>query len=126
MSRQNEELDRLAAARRADLRELCAEFQSAISAMTADDLEALNGSIQKQEQIAARLQSLFPAGEFGSPNPGIPKEALELIHVTRVYSALLQRSMRTASLRAALCRTYKLHFAKAGEPSPATSWSCEV
>lgn len=126
MPRQNEELDRLAAARRADLRELCAEFQSAISALTADDLQALNASIQKQEQIATRLQNLFPGGEMGNPSSAIPKEALELIHLTRVYSALLQRSMRTASLRAALCRTYKLHFAKAGEASPATSWSCEV
>jgi hypothetical protein len=125
LPRQNEELDRLAAARRADLRELCAEFQSAISALTADDLEALNASIHKQEQIATRLQSLFPAGD---PESGsvIPKEALELIHLTRVYSALLQRSMRTASLRAALCRTYKLHFARAGDASPANSWSCEV
>lgn len=126
MPRQNEQLDGLAAARRADLRDLCAEFQSAISALTADDLHALKTSIEKQEGIATRLQSLFPEGNITGQGAGIPKEILELIHVTRVYSALLQRSMRTASLRAALCRTYKQHFSKAGDPRPAASWSCEV
>jgi len=127
LSRQTEELERLAAARRADLQDLCAEFQSAISALTANDLEALKASIEKQERLSANLQNLFHAGDCPSGSPAIPKEALDLIHVTRVYSALLQRSMKTASLRAALCQTYKQHFTKSGDPIPDNnSWSCEV
>jgi hypothetical protein len=126
LSRKTEELERLAAARRADLQDLCAEFQSAISALTANDLEALKTSIEKQEHLAAKLQSLFQPENLADCTPAIPKEALDLIAVTRVYSALLQRSMKTASLRAALCQTYKQHFTKAGAPIPDNSWSCEV
>ena len=126
MTRQNEELDQLAAARRADLRHLCAEFQAAISALKTDDLEALKISIERQERLAVRLQALFQQNGLSPEVPAIPKEALELIQVTRVYSALLRRSMRTASLRAALCQTYRQHFAKSGNPAPAPTWSCEV
>ncbi len=126
MDPQIEEFDRRAAARRADLRELCAEFQSAISALASDDLQALKVSIEKQELLAQRLQKLLQ--ENGAPlsSTSLPKEALDLIHITRVYSALLQRAMRTVSLRAELCRTYKLHLAKPGDPGTPTSWSCEA
>ena len=126
MPRQQQELERLAEARRADLRELCAEFQSAISALTANDLQALKASIENQERLASKLQSLFQERTSSHEGSTIPKEALELIHVARVYSALLQRSMRTASLRAALCRTYKQHFVKSVDSAMQTSWSCEV
>lgn len=126
MSRQIQEFDRLAAARRADLRELCAEFQAAISALTASDLEALKTSIEKQEKLASRLQSLVQEGGFLGDSSAIPEEALDLIYVTRLYSALLQRSMRTASLRSALCQTYEQQLAKAGDATSETSWSCEV
>ena len=108
------------------MRELCAEFQSAIAALTTNDLQALKTSIENQERLANKLQSLFQEIPVSQRSPSIPQDVLELIHVTRVYSALLQRSMRTVSLRAALCRTYKQHFVKPAESAPATSWSCEV
>jgi hypothetical protein len=108
----------------ADLRELCAEFQAAISALTADNVVALEAAIATQETLADKLQAFLNSRPPVSP---VPIEARELISVTRVYSALLKRAMRSVRLRSSLCRTYKQNFpTTSGEPVAATSWSCEV
>ena len=126
MPHPSEERDRGSAARVAELRELCAEIQAAISALASDDLKALEASVENQEKLADRLQNLFQPGQFLNRVSAVPAEALELIQLTRVYSALLQRSMRTSRLRAVLCRSYRQHFATSGEPASANTWSCEV
>lgn len=113
----------------ADLRELCVEFQRAIAALAADDVAAVETATAAQEQLADKLQNWFqglPSGE--QPTISIhPADFRELVNLTRVYSGLLQRSLRSARLRAALCQTYRQSFPTTkDEPAAAPSWSCEV
>jgi hypothetical protein len=112
----------------AGIRELCVQFQCAITALASDDVEALEASTAVQDNLVEQLQLCFrsqPAGQ----QPAIKVSASdlsELINLTRVYSSLLQRALRTARLRAALCQTYKQNFPSASEPLAVTGWSCEV
>ncbi len=50
----------------------------------------------------------------------------ELVNLTKVYSSLLQKALRTTRLRAALCQTYRQHFPSESETATASGWSCEV
>jgi hypothetical protein len=112
----------------ADLRELCVEFQRAIAALAADDVAAVETATAAQEQLAEKLQDWFrglPSGERPSITIS-PGDFRELVNLTRVYSALLQRSLRSSRLRAALCETYRQAFPATRNESVATSWSCEV
>ena len=117
----------------ADVRDLCVEFQRAIAALASNDLQTLEAGIAAQEQLAGQLQNWFR----GIPPPRSDNEEAairintgefrELVNLTRVYSALLQRSMRSVRLRMALCRTYQQIIPNASnEFTAATTLSCEV
>lgn len=113
-----------ASAWQADVQSLCAEFEKAIAALTADDLVALEAGLPVQSQLADRLQDLVRSG---LPAPALaatpatrtlPEGWLPLMNTARLYSALLRRSQRSARLRAALCETYRhdssLHRSETG------------
>jgi len=115
----------------ADIRQLCVEFQQAIAALASDDVAALEIGIENQENLVNKLQDWFrtqPAKE--KPEVKInPTDLKELINLTRVYSSLLTRSIRTTRLRMALCQTYQQQqFSNTTLPQPETtpSLSCEV
>lgn len=112
----------------ADIRELCVEFQRAIAALASDDVAAVEASTAVQESLIGQLQCWF-RGQPSDQQPAIkvsPSDFRALIKLTRVYSSLLQRALRTARLRASLCQTYRQNFPSASEPAAATGWSCEV
>jgi len=113
----------------ADIRELCVEFQRAITALASDDLPTLEAGIENQDQLANKLQDWFrtqPAGDPATVKIN-SAELKELINLTRVYSSLLTRSMRTVRLRSALCSTYQQQFSAAlAQPETVPSLSCEV
>ena len=110
------------------IRELCVQFQRAIAALASDDLAALETSTASQDGLVEILQDWFRGQPSGQP-PSIRVSAAdfrELVNLTRVYSSLLRRALRTARLRASLCQTYRQSFPSASEPAAATGWSCEV
>jgi len=112
----------------AEIRELCVQFQRAIAALASDDIVALEASTAEQDNLVEQLQAWFH-GQPSGQQPSItvsPADFRELVNLTRVYSSLLQRAVRTARLRAALCQTYKENFPAAQEPEAASGWSCEV
>ncbi|MGH9536877.1 MAG: hypothetical protein ACRD3H_03080 [Terriglobales bacterium] len=112
----------------AGMRELCVQFQRAIAALASDDVAELETSTAAQDNLVEQLQAWFRAKPSGQ-QPSIevsPSDFRELVNLTRVYSSLLQRALRTTRLRAALCRTYKQNFPSSSETAPATGWSCEV
>ena len=115
----------------ADIRQLCVEFQQAIAALASDDIAALEAGIENQENLTNKLQDWFraqPAQEKSEVKIN-PADLKELINLTRVYSSLLTRSIRTTRLRMALCQTYQQQqFSNTTLPQPETtpSLSCEV
>lgn len=128
MSQTSQQRERAQSGCTADLRELCVEFQRAIAALAADDVAAVETATAAQEQLAEKLQDWF-RGSPSCERPSItisPGEFRELLNLTRVYSALLQRSLRSSRLRAALCETYRQAFPATKNENVATSWSCEV
>ena len=114
----------------ADIRQLCVEFQQAIAALASDDIAALEAGIENQENLASKLQDWFRAQPAEKSEVKInPADLKELINLTRVYSSLLTRSIRTTRLRLALCQTYQQQqFSNTTLPQPETtpSLSCEV
>ena len=114
----------------ADIRQLCVEFQQAIAALASDDISALEAGIENQENLANKLQDWFRAQPVEKSEVKInPADLKELINLTRVYSSLLTRSIRTTRLRMALCQTYQQQqFSNTTLPQPETtpSLSCEV
>jgi len=114
----------------ADIRQLCVEFQQAIAALASDDVAALEAGIENQENLTNQLRDWFRTQPGKEQAPVInPADLKELINLTRVYSSLLTRSIRTTRLRMALCRTYQQQqFSNATLPQPETtpSLSCEV
>ena len=114
----------------ADIRQLCVEFQQAIAALASDDISALEAGIENQENLANKLQDWFRAQPVEKSEVKInPADLKELINLTRVYSSLLTRSVRTTRLRMALCQTYQQQqFSNTTLPQPETtpSLSCEV
>ena len=112
----------------ADIRELCVQFQRAIAALASNDVAALETSTAAQDGLAEKLQRWFrgePSGHQRSVKVS-PSDFRELVNLTKVYSSLLQKALRTTRLRAALCQTYRQHFPAEPETSAASSWSCEV
>ena len=114
----------------ADIRQLCVEFQQAIAALASDDIAALEAGIENQENLANKLQDWFRAQPAEKSEVKInPADLKELANLTRVYSSLLTRSIRTTRLRMALCQTYQQQqFSTTTLPQPETtpSLSCEV
>ena len=113
----------------ADIRQLCVEFQQAIAALASDDVEALEAGIENQENLTNKLQDWFRVKPAEAQITINSSDLKELINLTRVYSSLLTRSIRTTRLRIALCRTYQQQqFSNTALPQPETtpSLSCEV
>jgi hypothetical protein len=112
----------------AEIRELCAQFQRAIAALTANDIAELENATAAQDSLVEKLKNWLN-GDVSDQQPSVkvpPSAFRELAHLTQVYSYLLQRALRTTRLRAALCQTYKQNFPAESELAPATGWSCEV
>ena len=112
----------------AEIRELCVQFQRAIAALASNDIAELETSTAVQDSLVDKLQDWF-RGEPSGRQPSLrvsPSEFRQLINLTKVYSSLLQRALRTTRLRAALCQTYRQNFPAESEPVAATGWSCEV
>lgn len=112
----------------AEIRELCVEFQRAIAALASNDVAAVETSTAVQESLVDKLQDWF-RGQNSDQQPTIrvsTSDVRALINLTRVYSSLLQRALRTTRLRASLCQTYRQNFPSASEPAVATGWSCEA
>ena len=111
----------------AEIRELRVEFQRAIAALASNDIEELETSTAAQENLVHKLQNWFRAQPGNRASFKVsPSDIRELVNLTKVYSSLLQRALRTARLRAALCHTYRQHFPAGSEPVAASGWSCEV
>jgi hypothetical protein len=112
----------------ADIRELCVQFQRAIAALASEDIAAVEASTGVQESLVDKLQDWF-RGQSSEVQPSVRvpiSDFKALVNLTRVYSSLLQRALRTARLRASLCQTYRQNSPSAPEPVAATGWSCEV
>jgi hypothetical protein len=112
----------------AEIRELCVQFQRAIAALAANDISELETATAAQNSQVDKLRNWFRA-KPSDQQPSIkvsPSDLRELANLTQVYSSLLQRSLRTTRLRAALCRTYKESLPAESEPVAATGWSCEA
>lgn len=112
----------------AEIRELCVEFQRAIAALASNDVAAVEASTAVQETLVDKLQDWFRV-QKSDQEPTVKvsiSDVRALINLTRVYSSLLQRSLRTTRLRASLCQTYRQNFPSASEPAAATGWSCEA
>ena len=117
----------------ADVRDLCLEFQRAISALASSDRETLEAGITVQEQLAQRLQNWVRGVLPSTSNKEDAADRVnlvefrELVNLSRVYSLLLQRSLRSVRLRVALCQTYQQMIPNASnEFATANSLSCEV
>jgi hypothetical protein len=124
----SEERELYTSACAADIRELCVQFRQAIVALASDDLAAIETSTEIQESLVGKLQDRF-RGDASEQRPAIKVSASDvkaLANLTRIYSSLLQRALRTVRLRASLCRTYKQSFPSAPEAVAASGWSCEV
>ncbi len=125
---EEEERETAPSAPLADVRELCGEFHRAIAALAANDIAELEASTAAQDRLVNKLNNWF-RGQHSVQLPSAnisPSHLKELVALTKVYSSLLQRVLRTARLRAALCRTYRQNFPAESEPAPASGWSCEV
>ena len=118
----------------ASVRDLSVEFQHAIAAIASNDLKTLEAGISNQERLAEVLRQNLPGGTR-LPDSDVQSAATrmdaaelgELANLTRLYSALLQRSMRSVRLRMALCRTYRQMLPNVSdEVIAATTLSCEV
>ena len=112
----------------AEIRELCVEFRRAIAALASNDIAAVETSTAAQESLVDKLQDWF-RGQSSGQTPALKVSASDfkaLINLTRVYSSLLQRALRTARLRASLCQTYRQNFSSVPESAAATGWSCEA
>jgi hypothetical protein len=112
----------------AEIRELCVQFQRAISALATNDITELETATAAQDSLIDKLKTWFngrPSDQQTSIKVS-PSDLRELANLTQVYSSLLQRSLRTTRLRAALCQTYKQNFPAESEPMAATGWSCEA
>ena len=97
----------------AEMRELCVQFQRAIAALASNDVAELETSTAAQDGLVDKLQGWFRGQALQGQQPSIKvssSDFRELAHLTRVYSSLLQRALRTTRLRAALCQTYKQNF----------------
>lgn len=123
-----EEEDRNRSAALADIGQLCVEFQRAIAALTANNIADLESSTAVQEDLVEKLDARFRGKRFGQPSSirVSPSDLKYLVKLTRIYSSLLQRALRTTRLRAALCQTYRQNFPAQSEPAVASGWSCEV
>jgi hypothetical protein len=111
----------------AEIRELCVEFQRAIAALASNDVAAVETSTAVQESLVDKLQDWFRGQNSVQPAMKVSaSDVRALINLTRVYSSLLQRALRTTRLRASLCQTYKQNFPSVSEPAAATGWSCEA
>jgi hypothetical protein len=112
----------------AEIRELCVQFQRAITALASNDIAELESSTAVQDGLVDKLQNWFrgqPSGQQASIKVS-PSDFRELVNLTKVYSSLLQRALRTTRLRAALCQTYKQNLPAGSESIAASGWSCEV
>jgi len=107
---------------------LCVEFQRAIAALASNDVAAVETSTAVQESLVDKLYDWFRGQASGQQlaTKVSASDVKALINLTRVYSSLLQRALRTTRLRASLCQTYKQNFPSASEPAAATGWSCEA
>ena len=113
----------------AEIRELCVQFQRAIAALAANDIAELETATAAQDSLVDKLRNRFRGQPSDHQLTSIkisPSNFRELANLTRLYSYLLQKALRTTRLRAALCQTYKQNFPSKSEPAPATGWSCEV
>jgi hypothetical protein len=112
----------------AEIRDLCVQFRRAIAALAANDVAELETSTNVQDTLVQSLQAWF-RGQPSGQQPSVKVSASdfrELVNLTKVYSSLLQRALRTTRLRAALCQTYRQNFPAESETVAATGWSCEV
>ena len=112
----------------AEIRELCVEFQRAIAALASNDVAAVETSTAVQESLIDKLQDWFrfQKQDQDSAIKVSASDVRALINLTRVYSSLLQRALRTTRLRASLCQTYRQNFPSVSEPAAVTGWSCEA
>lgn len=112
----------------ADIRELCVQFRRAITALVSDDLAAIESSTETQQSLIDKLQDglrRLTSGERPATKVSV-SDFKALVNLTRVYSSLLQRALRTVRLRASLCQTYRQNFPSGPDTTAATGWSCEV
>jgi len=107
---------------------LCIQFQRAIAALASDDVAGLETSTASQDGLVEILQDWFRGQPSGQP-PSIKVSAAdfqELVNLTRVYSSLLGRSLRTARPACVVVPDLQTEFPFGLEPVAATGWSCEV
>jgi hypothetical protein len=110
----------------ADMHALCEEFRRATNALASNDVLALEAGIRAQEELVDRLHR-GPGCQKDRQAKISTRQLHELTEVFRVYSSLLQRSLRSVKLRLALCRTYQQVVPNtSADFTTATTLSCEV
>ncbi len=112
----------------ADIRNLSVELRRAITALTVEDIAAVEASTQIQESLVNKIQE-WMRGQAPDAASAVTVPASDfrtLVELTRVYSAFLQRALRTIRLRASLCQTYRQNFPAQTGRSSVSGWSCEI
>lgn len=118
-----------------DVRALCAELEHAIEALTGNQLEKLEAVVVAQEDLADKLHKWIQVyGPNAAEKSAIrfdsrPSEFSTLAKLIRLYSTLLKHSMRSATVRTALCKTYQAtRYNRTGDIAAGDSgdWSWEV
>ncbi len=111
----------------ADVEQLCAQLRTAISALSSDDIDSLEHSVVELETLVNRVQDdLFCDTSSAADTPQKFPDFKQLSDLTRIYATLLSSSMRTAGVRAALCRSFEPATTDRSSPGAASGLSWEV
>ncbi len=107
------------------------EIDAAIASIATNDSHALQESVMRQEFLAAGLAFLLRQMKSELPSSQhrahILNSADRLRHTVQCYSALLQHSGRSITVRASLCRSHTLPaFEVRGARPVRQTWSCEM
>ncbi len=114
------------------VRTLCQQISSAISAIERSDLEQLRASVAAQETLCQEINSADwdyaakRAGKLPSPEQSsLIEEICALAELNRVYAAVLKRSQRSCGLMATLYRNFGQVYGKDPALRERHTWSCE-
>ncbi|HXY04816.1 MAG TPA: hypothetical protein VEI49_14680 [Terriglobales bacterium] len=114
------------------VRTLCQQISSAISAIERSDLGQLRASVAAQETLCQEINSSdweYPALSSSklptSEQSTLIEEIRALAQLNRLYGAVLRRSQRSCSLIANLYHNFGRIYGKDRSPVEHHTWSCE-
>jgi len=113
------------------VRTLCQQISSSISAIERSDLEQLRSSVAAQEMLCQEINSAEweSLAEHSAKSPAEKSDLMEAIRaladLNRMYAAVLKRSQRSCALMASLYRNFGQVYSKRPAPAERHTWSCE-